>query len=148
MPITLKEKVDNVFQAIIKRHDIPTYKEIYNHKVLYPKQQDSIFMSLRVYNKHNVYFIISMLIQLKDEYPVVKQSVYKLEQSRFFLEGGTTKAVILEDKYKLSNTLKVPTVREFLSNNGMIHASFLMEQYDIHKETLLNLINQIEEEKQ
>lgn len=141
----LKERVNDTIVALMKKEEHPLLANVYNHKVIFPREKDSIFISFRIYNQHKVYFIISLLIQLKETYPAIIFTISRLSKKRYFFKHHQSIIKEIPHEETIPFILTDQHLMTYLKNHKHLPAGLLMDQYDKIKDEALILVQQLEE---
>lgn len=127
---TLKDKVIKTIDNILHCEAPPLHKEIYYHKVLLAPQRESIFFSFRFHNAKKDYFLLSLMVQLKDTKPVVQCNICLLDSTRKFIRS----LLSIEEKIPLARQLPAlmidPATNNFYKLNRRLPNGLLLAEYE------------------
>lgn len=145
---TLKERVIKTVNSLLRGEKHPLYKDIYNHKVILAPQQESIHFSFRFSNAQHNYFVLSLMVQLRETHPVVQCHVCLLDPRRIFIRRQFS----VEEKVPLSRTLPTLMQDPMTNNHYKMHRklpmALLVGEYEESVEKNLTLfLKRVEEEK-
>lgn len=82
---TLTERVTKTLFDLVMGNEVKPQKDIYFQKVLLAPAHESVFVSFRFYNKNKNYFILTLMVQLKEVLPVVSCVICQLDPRRIFI---------------------------------------------------------------
>ena len=137
-------KLDNVVNAILSNLPHPLYRDIYNHKVIYTKEKEAVFMSCRFITPNKKYYIFTLLVQLKEDKPVVQVIISTLLENRFFFKQLKTFKKEITHNETIPFILNDPHVKSYCKNEKHFPDGLLKDQYEKIKEEVLTFINQLE----
>ena len=138
--IMLIENIDKTVIAIIKGLDYPKIKNIYNHKKIIGLQKESVHLSFRFYNNKKEYYIFTLLIQLKEDYPLLSLLISRLKEGRHYFN------VIKSFTQEIPKNQTAPTIlldqhlMTYCKNNKHFPEILLIDQYKKVRQDALNFI--------
>lgn len=145
---TLKTKLIKTITEILEGNKPELQKEIYFHKVILPPANESIFFSFRFHNKYNNYFILSVLIQLKETNPIVECNLSLLHEKRFFFKSLYRSVDTVEVDKQFPKLIEDEKVLNYYKFNRELPLALLREQYNLFiKNKLDKLFDVLEKDK-